>query len=668
MKRVIDYILTLCVLLIVGCNPMNKANKSFEQGEYSTAIYLYKKKLKKDDPVSNYQLAEAYRKSNQIKKATPYYQAAIDNDVEQENAYYYCALALKANNKEKEAKKLLEEYLKIAEDENVRLWAQNEYDNFAILKELKSKKSFFRVKNLDSLNTEYAEYSPIYNNGFLYFTSNREGGKTYKGTGTPFTDIYRVRSKGANVNLNTLKALDENVNDPDVNEGSITISKNGNTIIFAKANNGKSSGTNDVNLYFTRYRNGTWSTARPLSINGKDSWDSTPALSPDGSTLFFSSNRDGGHGGLDIYTAKLNRRGRWVDVRNMGPQINTPGNELFPYAGGTGMLYFSSDGHPGFGGIDLFQATRTSGHVTIENLGVPINSKDDDFGLFLFNPSRGFFTSNRPGGKGDDDIYTFVNDDPNLKIVNYYLSGTTLTPDENDHLIPLSNTKVVLVDAEDGIIDETFTRVDGKYLFRVYPEENYYLIAEKDDYFTSRIDFSTIGKSLDKSKLKEMVTDVNFEIDLTLNQIVMQKPIVLNNIYYDLNKADIKEAAAAELDKLVTIMHDNPEITIELSSHTDIRADHSYNMNLSQRRAESAVNYINSKGIESKRLVAKGYGETKPIVFNAETEIEHQQNRRTEFKVIKYKKGKKEEGKVEDSTENDESDRFFSDLDQESQY
>ncbi|MGL1887550.1 MAG: OmpA family protein [Reichenbachiella sp.] len=647
---------------------MNKANKSFEQGEYSTAIYLYKKKLKKDDPVSNYQLAEAYRKSNQIKKATPYYQAAIDNDVEQENAYYYCALALKANNKEKEAKKLLEEYLKIAEDENVRLWAQNEYDNFAILKELKSKKSFFRVKNLDSLNTEYAEYSPIYNNGFLYFTSNREGGKTYKGTGTPFTDIYRVRSKGANVNLNTLKALDENVNDPDVNEGSITISKNGNTIIFAKANNGKSSGTNDVNLYFTRYRNGTWSTARPLSINGKDSWDSTPALSPDGSTLFFSSNRDGGHGGLDIYTAKLNRRGRWVDVRNMGPQINTPGNELFPYAGGTGMLYFSSDGHPGFGGIDLFQATRTSGHVTIENLGVPINSKDDDFGLFLFNPSRGFFTSNRPGGKGDDDIYTFVNDDPNLKIVNYYLSGTTLTPDENDHLIPLSNTKVVLVDAEDGIIDETFTRVDGKYLFRVYPEENYYLIAEKDDYFTSRIDFSTIGKSLDKSKLKEMVTDVNFEIDLTLNQIVMQKPIVLNNIYYDLNKADIKEAAAAELDKLVTIMHDNPEITIELSSHTDIRADHSYNMNLSQRRAESAVNYINSKGIESKRLVAKGYGETKPIVFNAETEIEHQQNRRTEFKVIKYKKGKKEEGKVEDSTENDESDRFFSDLDQESQY
>lgn len=666
MKGIFQHILFLTLIGLASCSPMNKANKSYERGEYSSAIYLYKKKLKGDDPESNYKLAQAYRQSNQLKKSEPYYKAALDNNTVEANASYFYALALRANGKEIEAKKILHEYLEKGEDEETIFLVEHELENLRKLEEIKSKTNHFRVKNLESLNTKYAEYAPVYSNGYLYFSSNRQGGKTYKGTGTPFTDIYRVKSKGAKVDLGTLKALDAKINDPDINEGSITVSSNGSTIIYAKANSGKSSGTNEVNLYFTRYRNGEWSNPRPLSVNGKDTWDSTPALSSDGTTLYFSSNRSGGHGGLDLYTAKLDRKGRWVDIRNMGPQINTPGNELFPYVGETGILYFSSDGLPGFGGLDIFQATRNSGHIVLDNLGSPVNSDYDDFGLFLFNPSRGFFTSNRKGGKGDDDIYTFVNDDPDLKIVNYYLSGTTLTPDENNNLIPLSNTKVLLVDEEDGIIDEVFTKVNGKYKFRVYPEENYYLIAEKEEYFTTRIDFSTIGKSVDRSTLKEMITDVNFEIDLPLNRIVMQKPIVLNNIYYDLNKSDIKEAAAKELDKLVTIMKDNPQITIELSSHTDIRAAHDYNMGLSQRRAESAVNYIISKGIDASRLIAKGYGETKVIVKNAETELEHQQNRRTEFKVIKYNKKKNEEKSTNE--DEDDSDRFFSDLDQESQF
>lgn len=661
-----------------ACSPLKQGNKSFEAGEYSTAIHQYKKAVKKDDPISNYKLAEAYRHSNKLKKAEPYYKAAIDNGIEEEQAYYYYALALKTNKKEEEAKKVLEDYLaNQGEQEEVVIWAQRELDNLNRMDEVRSKVSYFRVKNLETLNTPFAEYSPVYNNGFLYFTSNRDGGKTYKGTGTPFTDIYRVRTRGAKVDMETLQPLDEIINDPNINEGSITMSENGRTYIFAKANSGKANGTEDVNLYFTRYRNGRWSTPRPISVNQRDAWDSTPALSPDGTTLYFSSNRGGGYGGLDIYTATLNRRGRWVDVRNMGPEINTPGNEIFPYVGGTGVLYFSSDGHPGFGGLDLFEATRNSGKVVMENLGQPMNSAGDDFGLFLFNPSRGFFTSNRKGGMGDDDIYTFVNDDPNLKIVNYYLTGTTLTPNQTGELEPLPNTKVVLVDEEDGIIAEVFTEADGKYRFRVYPEENYYLIAEKENYFTTRIDFTTVGKSLDKSKLEEMITNVEFQQDLPLNQIVIEKPIVLNNIYYDLDKADIKPEAAKELDKLVTIMKDNPEITIELSSHTDARADHDYNMNLSQRRAESAVKYIISNGIESKRLVAKGYGETKLIIENADTELEHQQNRRTEFKVIKYNVVHEEEedgdfefGDEDDQTEEedyDDTDRFFSDLDEDTE-
>ncbi|MFY0628320.1 MAG: PD40 domain-containing protein [Reichenbachiella sp.] len=655
------HVFFIFILLIASCSSLKQADKSFEEGDYSGAIHLYKKNLKENDSYSYYQLAEAYRKSNQISKAEKYYKRAIEIGDVNERAYYHYSFSLKTNHKEDEAKKVLHEYIEIAEDDVVKNWALRELDNLEQLGHVKAKVNYFRVKNLEGLNTSHAEYSPVYNNGWLYFTSNRGGGKTYLGTGTPFTDIYRVKTRGANVDIETLRALDPIINDPEINEGSISLSTNGRTLIFAKANNGKANGTDEVNLYFTRYRNGVWSKPRPVSVNEKGSWDSTPALSPDGTTLYFSSNREGGFGGLDIYVAKLDRRGRWVDIRNMGPEINSPGNEIFPYVGGTGKLYFSSDGWAGFGGLDLFEATRSRGKVTIENLGLPVNSPSDDFGLYLFNPSRGFFTSNRKGGKGDDDIYTFVNDDPDLKIVNYFLTGITMTFNEDLGVTePLPNTKVLLLDDQDQIVDEVFTALDGKYKFRVFTEEHYYLVAQKEQYFATRDEFSTKGKSIERSELVDMVTNKEFSKNITLSKIVMEKPIVLNNIYYDLNKSDIKEAAALELNKLVVIMNDNPEISIELSSHTDIRADHKYNMSLSQRRAQSAVNYIISQGIESKRLVAKGYGETKVVIENAKTEEEHQVNRRTEFKVTKY------DIHVHDSEKEgyDETDRFFTDLDE----
>ena len=540
--------LLLFTLLLSACSTSKKATKSFDSGEYSTAIFQYQKGLKEDDAESNFLLAEAYRKSNQIKKAEPYYKAAIDANIDDEFAYFYYAVALKTNDKIDEAKKVLSDFVVNGKTQKVVEMSQQELDNLNELEAIETRVNYFTVKNLEAINTEFAEYSPIYSNGLLYFTSNRHGGKIYKGTGTPFTDIYTVETKGAKVDLATLKELSPVINEPNVNLGTITMSKNGKTVIFAKANNGKSSGTEEVNLYFTRFRNGAWQKPRPLNINGRDTWDSTPTLNEAGTTLYFSSNREGGFGGLDIYTASLNRRGRWVDLRNMGEHVNTAGNELFPYAAVTGKFYFSSDGWPGFGGLDIFEVSREGGRIQLENLGSPVNSSADDFGIYLFNPSRGFFTSNRKGGKGDDDIYTFVNDDPDLKIVNYWLSGTTLTKDDNDVLGPLSNTKVVLVDAEGEIIDEEFTKVDGKYKFRVFSEEEYYLRAEKENYFTTRIDFSTIGKSRDKSKLKKMMTDVHFNIDLPLDKIVVDKAIVLNNIYYDLNKAEIKEEAAKELD------------------------------------------------------------------------------------------------------------------------
>lgn len=647
-------------MFLASCSASKKAKKNFDYGHYNIAIEKYKKSLKPNDAETNYKLAESYRKSNRISEATPYYRNAIDAGIEDEYINMHYANSLKANEKFLEAKRTLNNYIARGEDEEIIAIARREIENIDKINSIKNKKNYYKVKNLSAINTENAEYSPVYNKGFLYFTSNRSGGKLYKSTGTPFTDIYRVKTKGANVDLNTLEPITSLINDPDINEGSITISKNGSSIIYAKGNNGKFSSTNEVNLYFTRYRNNRWSKPRMININGKDSWDSSPALSADGTTLYFASNREGGFGGIDIYSAKVNRRGRWVDVRNLGDKINTLGNEMFPSVGADGKLYFSSDGHSGLGGLDIFVASREKGIISVENLGVPINSAKDDFGLFLFNVSRGFFTSNRKGGAGDDDIYTFVNNDPDIKIINYFLSGTTLTPDPEGELIPLSNTKVVLLDEHDVIIDEVFTKIDGKYKFRVYSEENYNLIAQKENYFTTRKPFSTIGKSLDKSKLEKMITNVEFTMDLALDIIVIEKPIILENIYYDLDKSYIRADAALELDKMVILMNDNPDIFIELSSHTDIRADHDYNQKLSQRRAKSAVDYIISQGIDANKLKPKGYGESHPRVRNAQTEEEHQRNRRTEFKVLRYKKSKENDEIPEDL---DETDRFFDDED-----
>lgn len=647
------------LIMLVILSACGSLEKSITKGDYDDVIRRYANTSpEKNDSEVNYQIAEAFRKSNRIAEAVPFYKVAIDQGHDDETAYFHYAKALKANQQYDEAEKVLQTYVKDGRNDLVMEMADKELTNLNNVDDLTKKDNYYRIKNLEDINTPNAEYSPVYKNNYLYFTSNRDGGKIYRSTGTPFTDLYRVRTRGANVNLRTLEALDPLINDPTVNEGSITISPDGLSIIYAKGNTGKATGTNEVNLFYTRYRNGKWLEPRPLSINEGDSWDSTPILSNDGKTLYWSSTRPGGHGGADLYSAKLNRRGRWVDIRNMGPDINTPGNEMFPFVSQDGSLYFASDGHPGFGNLDIFKATRRRGHITVQNLGKPMNSHADDFGYFEFNLTRGFLASNRKGGKGDDDIYTFINDDPDLKIVNYYLTGTTVTNDDGGEKIIVANTKVTLIGEDGTILDEAFTGEEGEFRFRVYGEENYKLLAEKTDYFTVRDNFSTVGKSVDRSKLTETITNVDFETEIPLERIVIEKPVVLENIYYDLDKWDIRPDAALVLDSLVTIMNDNPDIYIELGSHTDVRADDDYNLDLSWKRARSAVTYIIGAGVDAARVTARGYGESELIIANATNEEEHQRNRRTEFKVLRYNPRDREDEIPKDG-ERDEYDRFF---------
>ncbi|HRX00865.1 MAG TPA: OmpA family protein, partial [Cyclobacteriaceae bacterium] len=272
-------------------------------------------------------------------------------------------------------------------------------------------------------------------------------------------------------------------------------------------------------------------------------------------------------------------------------------------------------------------------------LGLPMNSKSDDFGIFLFKADRGFFTSNREDGKGDDDIYTFVNEDPNLRVVNYYLQGITMTPKKDSTLEILPNTKVTLLDSRGELMQDFVTGNDGKFFFRVYENEDYTLVGETDGYLVKRQGYTTNGKSVDKQTLKELVTNITLDTILVLDRLEKNKIFVLNNIYFDLDKSDIRPDAATELDKLVDLLTDNPGIKIEMSSHTDSIASHAYNMQLSQRRAESTVRYLISKGVAPDRLVAKGYGEEKPIARNTNPDGTdnpegRQRNRRTEFKIL----------------------------------
>ncbi|WP_155186566.1 OmpA family protein [Fulvivirga lutimaris] len=656
------FLIIAITVFVSACSVNKKANKEFSLGRFQNTIDMYSKVLEKnpDDPEANFFVAESYRQSNRMFEAAPYYERAMLNGMENDSIQLFYAFALKSRGQYDQARGELNEYLKKVTDETFVARANEEFDNLNNLDEIRAKKNFFRVKNLTAVNTKAAEYSPIYNDGELFFTSSRGDNKIYLATGTPFTNIYKAQTKGARVDSTSIESISDLINNSNVNEGSLTFSPDGKTMVFARGNSGKRKGTADVNLYMSVLRNGQWLEPRMLNINNPGYWDSSPAFSRDGRTLYFASNRPGGYGGVDIYSARRNSRGRFFKVTNLGPEVNTTGNEMFPYISDDGHMYFSSDGHPGFGGLDLFVARRRNGQIEIENLAEPINSNADDFGMFLFKADRGFFTSNRDGGEGDDDIYTFVNEDPDLKIVNYYLEGVTMTHNNKDELEILPGVEVKLLDFEGKEIDETTTEEDGKFLFRVYEHERYNLVGTKrggkQKYLITRQPFTTIGKSADRDTLTQLVTDVKFDTLMVLEKLEIDKIFVMENIYYDLDRYEIRDDAALELDKLVTILKDNPEIKIELSSHTDDRQTDQYNLKLSERRAQSAVDYIASQGINKARLVARGYGESKLIIPNATTEEEHQVNRRTEFKILDIGRSINAEDFDEDAYFDDEDD------------
>jgi peptidoglycan-associated lipoprotein len=630
----IGAVLLASLLSSCGANRIvNRGDKKFEREEYEAAIQDYQKALSKgqDAAMLNYKIAEAYRRSNRLPQAEPYYKSALDANLKKEDAFFYYGLALKANSRYSEATSQIESYLTVGTNRALVNRAKVEADNLKEVQGILDKSVPYEVINLRGLNTPASEFAPVVVDGELIFSSTRDG-QTYAGNGEGFNDLFAYKSTSPTDTAGgTVRKFPDLINLPETHESSATFTPDGRTMVFARSNTGKRRGRQNVDLYVTQYKSEAWTEPKLISISDPNAWDASPAFGPDGRTLYFVSDRKGGRGGNDIYKTTLDANGRFSRPVSLGEDINTPGNDNFPRIGPDSTLYISSDGHPGLGMMDIFRIDENGKPV---NLGVPINSAADDFAFFVADENMAYFSSNRAGGLGGDDIYLARKSD--RKRVNLFVDGTVIQRQEvTTATTPVANIAVTLQDRQGNKLRETTTDAEGKFSFRLDSASTYSLVTAKEGFFTTRELVSTVGKIPPQSELTQPETDIRLTARLALTPIVKDKAIVVENIFYDLDKADIRPDAAAELDKLVQTLKDNPRISIELSSHTDVRGSEPYNMDLSQRRAQSAVDYIISQGIDPSRITAKGYGETRLVVPNAQTEEQHQVNRRTEFKVVR---------------------------------
>ncbi|MEN9613026.1 MAG: hypothetical protein RLZZ628_3840 [Bacteroidota bacterium] len=671
MKRLLNIIVLFCITnsVLGQIQTYKRGLASFDKGQYDLAI----KDLTKVTNIAEtekanlyYKIAESYRLSNRWVEAVPYYEKAFEAKIANPEAHFHYAFALKAAGNYDLALKELQQF--IDSKSTIKAYNEKAYREVNTLKtidEIKKKQSVVAFKNLSQVNTKGSEFAPMVRGDELIFTASRKS-KTYS-NGLPYVGLYKVKIDKTISEMGKIEKFSDAIFDDERNEGTPTFSPDGKTMIYARGNTGKRKDLSpDMDLYIARYVDGSgWTEPRYVSASDSASWDGSPAFSRDGKTIYFASNRPGGFGGLDLYRVNMDASGRFGNPANMGKEINTAGDEMFPYVSEDGKLYFASDGHPGLGKLDLFLAVRAGGKVTVENMGIPYNSNMDDFGLVMSKRGDVFFSSNRAGGLGDDDIYYYEaptkteltdNDDPSknpllspkignpdstskvleIKTVNYYLVGTITSKNSANVFTPLDSARVRIVDADqDQIITELTTGKDGKFgPIPLKVDGNYLVMAKKPNFLTNREEFSMSGRDIPQSLLKKPVTDTTFYTSLNLEQVFVGKTFRVDNIYYDLDKWDIRPDAATELNKLVQTLNDNPQIKIELGSHTDARATEVYNLRLSQKRAESAINYIVSKGVARERLSAKGYGESELIIKNAKTEEEHQTNRRTEFKVV----------------------------------
>lgn len=645
----------LIILLIIVALPDISAQKrktqraydSFEAGEYYEAIDLFKdaySKIKKSDKAARAELifmvAEAYRMVNDPKNSETWYKLAVKSSYSNPDAQFWLAESLKKNGKYQQAIDEFRKYKQIAPGDSR---ADQEIRACELSDEWMRNPESYQVEELKEINSRETDFGPAYGSddfGIIYFTSSREdaaGNKTHGATGQSFTDIFETRldkkSKWSTpVPVDMLNTESE--------EGTPSFSSDFKELYFTRCEAGKREKKGCIIMFSQRTTSG-WSEPENINILPDSVVAAHPAISPDGSVLYFVSDIAGGFGNKDIWMSRRTGNG-WSEPINLGPDINTERDELFPYVRDDGTLYFSSDGHIGMGGLDIFKATyQPDGAWIVQNMKAPINSSADDFSLaYESGNERGIFSSTRKG-RGNDELYSF--EMPPLRF-----NVTGLVKDEKTGL-PISSSAVELI-ASDGSNLQAETGKAGDFKFALKPNVDYIFLASKDGYLR--------GKEKETTKGQEKSRDFMVTILLT----AFDKPIELPNILYDFGKYDLRPESMVSLDKLVETLNDNPNVTIELMSHTDSRDTEEYNQKLSQQRAQVVVDYLIQKGIEADRLTAAGYGESTPKVVDQivvsespflkegtlltesfinslqndeQKEIAHQINRRTEFRVLR---------------------------------
>ena len=625
--------------LLSGCattGSMSKGDKQFARGQYELAIPLYKADVAKgkNASIANFRIGEAYRLSNRVEQAESFYKAALDGGVKNADAGFRYAEALRANGKYDEAATQFTTYASSGGNRNLAARAETEAKNAAASKAVAAIKNKYDVTPVDALNSAASDFGGTLaaSTGDLVFTSGREG-KKYLGNGENFNDLYAIRfDNAAAMSGGTARKLEGPFNSENKHEASATYTPDGKTMVFARSNDGSKKGYLSVDLWISYNKAGVWSEPVLANINDRTADDFSPAFAPDGTTLYFASSRKGGQGGNDLYKATLGPNGRFSPAENLGETINTANNDNFPGVAPDGTLYFASDGRPGLGKLDIFMVKN--GQAV--NLGADVNSIADDFAPVPTGTDVGLFSSNRAGGKGSDDEYMFKKKP--LKLVTFFADGTVLEHDDKANTtLPVPGAQVSIIGAN-GQRQTVVSGPDGKFSAKLDSVSVYTLVAERPGDFAARAGLSTVGRKPSQDELPNLTNDIRLPVTLTLNKIILAKAIEVKDILYDYNKYDIRPDAAIRLDTLVQTLVDNPKISIELSSHTDQRGKDAYNMKLSQQRAQAAVDYIVSKGVDKARITAKGYGESRPIVVAPKSEEEYQRNRRTEFKVTRVAK------------------------------
>lgn len=665
MKKISFVLLMLAFVVSTGFaqkNPFKEAEKAFASKEYYTAIDWYKKAYSREKKAEKkakilYRTAECYRHINQLNEAVTFYSKAIAAKYPDPMAYFWIGDIKKEQKLYNEAIAEFEKYKKeVPSDKR----AEDEIKSCELAQKWVDNPTRHRIENMALINSKAEDFSPTFadkKNTSLYFTSTREGsmgGKTDGTTGETFSDIFETKLD-KNGKWSTPVPLPEPVNSV-ANEGAVDVGRKGDFMLITRCGDEKKKQIK-CQIYTVKKSGPNWGTPELVPFDIDSFQFRHPSMSPDGNTLYFSTNMPGGLGKYDIWMTQLDKKTKnWGQPVNLGSSVNTPYNEGYPYIHNDGKtLFFASDGHLGMGGLDIFKIVGDKGGSfkgEPENLKYPMNSPWDDFGIIYDgNKDRGYFSSNREGGKGSDDIWSFY-----LPPLVFSVSGQVTNMDDKT-IIP--NCPIILK-GSDGTLVQTTTDKDGNYEIMLKPEVSYenYTQTNKDlktptaplGFLASedRGKFSTVG----------MQESTKFKKDFQLKPVTPE--IKFPAVLYALDRADllVDQTGSAKgndtgkplnsedsLAFLLKTLTDNPTIIIELSAHTDSRGSDKHNLDLSQARAQTCVDWLISKGIPKERLVAKGYGEKKLKITDAqiakaktkqEKEALHAINRRTVFKILSW--------------------------------